>query len=99
MEINDYIDFVSIFNELIEENRTELETYKYESEHYMNILNFLDTREEIEFEINSSECFLTDESIFFVFFWEDSANRNDYFLCYEINYDRILEEFTRCEIY
>ena len=98
MNINDHINYQEIFNELIKEKLAELEQYKYEAEHFMNIINFLDKRKELDFEIDIEECLLIDKGIVFYFFWENPANRNEDFITYQIEYDRILNEFDKCEV-
>jgi len=42
ISINDFIDFKGIFDALIEEQKEDLEQYKYESDNYQKILNFID---------------------------------------------------------
>jgi hypothetical protein len=96
ISINKFIDFKGIFNALIEEQKEDLEQYKYESDTYYKILDFVNG-DYSKCEILSEDCELKNKRIVFVFeFYHNNANesnnQSDIDL-YIIEFDCILNEF------
>lgn len=100
MKINNAIDFKKIFDELIIENRSTLELYKFESDCYQSILYFIEN-DVNTFNILNDECELKDKEITFIFefnFDTDMVAKTQIRSAnYVIVYDNILSEFTKCE--
>lgn len=96
ISINKFIDFKGIFNALIEEQKEDLEQYKYESDNYYKILDFVNGVYS-KCEILSEDCELKNKRIVFAFeFYRNNANesnnQSDVDL-YIIEFDCILNEF------
>ncbi|MCK9417284.1 hypothetical protein M0Q97_11610 [Candidatus Dojkabacteria bacterium] len=96
ISINNFIDFKGIFDALIEEQKEDLEQYKYESDNYHKILDFINSGYS-ECEILSEDCELKDNRIVFAFIFNynnanESNNQSDTEL-YIIEFDCLLNEF------
>lgn len=97
---NKFVDFEKLFSALIEENEQELDKYKYESDTYRKILEFLDTNYKTS-KVDPDECEFTDDYFFFIFGhdsnYANEINEMSQWANYTIKFDRVLDEFTLCE--
>ena len=100
VQINEYIDFGKLFNDLYSEQLEILEQHKFEADHYKQILDFKQYHFS-EFTLQVDECDYDSKRIFFVFGMSfNDANESDSQsttadCC--IIYDCILDEFTSYE--
>jgi hypothetical protein len=99
LEINNYIDFNKLFNDLFKENEDELIEYQYEAEHFGKILQFNYIAKE-KFDLVLDECELDGSTITFVYEHDfndaNESNNQSTTASYVIMYDRILDEFSEC---
>jgi hypothetical protein len=99
LEINKYIDFKELFNDLFKTHEVDLIKHRYEAKHYDDIIKFKEYYYK-DFEILTEECEYGKE-ITFIFFHDFSdsneSNPQSSSAHYIIVYDSILDEFVSCE--
>jgi hypothetical protein len=96
ISVNDFINFKGIFDALIEDQKEDLEQYKYEYDNYQKIINFIDG-DYSKCEVLTEDCELKEKRIVFAFLFNhnnanESNNQSDTEL-YVIEFDCILNEF------
>lgn len=100
IQINEYIDFGKLFNDLYNQQLEVLEEHKYEADHYRLIVDFKQYHFS-DFTLETEECDYDSNHITFVFGMSfNDANESDpqgSSADYCIIYDCILDEFTSCE--
>jgi len=100
-DLNDHIDFMSLFLYLVEYHRDGLEVSMDEIPHHKMILDFTYNSIDDGFEILSEECELTDSQIIFCFGMTlEQPNESSNYVAsanYDIVFDRITDEFVSCE--
>jgi len=95
--VNDFIDFKGLFEALYLEHEGDLGLFKFEADHYRQIINFKNSPEYEKCEIEKMDCELKQE-IVFVFGLDannanESNNQSDFSL-FIIQFNQVLDEFT-----
>ena len=88
--INNFIDYQSMFDHLFSDHETDLYEYQYENDAYKLLLDF-DLMDKDDYKIELDECDLNSKKVIFVFI----KGENDY----TITYDRVIGEFEDCKFY
>lgn len=100
VEINNYIDFGRLFDDLYKLHESDLHEYQYEADHYKRLIEFYSV-DKAKFELMVNECQLNDTDIVFFFGYDfndaNESNNQSTTADYTIVYDTLLEEFTRCD--
>lgn len=100
ININEYIDLEGLFNKFYEQHEAYYSQYAYESADGGRLYDFVLMHKEHCF-LEVLECQVTDKEIIFIFVHDlDNANESNSISdteAYIITYNRILDEFEKCE--
>jgi hypothetical protein len=99
INVNEYIDFNSLFNKLYEYHEDYYSQHAYESSDGARLYGFASGQKQ-DFKLEVLECEFTDKEIMFVFIHDlNNATESDLqgeSEAYIITYDRIKDEFSSC---
>lgn len=98
ININSYIDFYKLFNDLCSIHKSDLNEYRYEAIHYDKLLKFIESIGFNKWELIKEECELSNSHIFWIFSYDfqdaNESNPQSTTAEYCITFDRFLDEFT-----
>ena len=90
MNINRYFNFEKLFKDIIKQEQESIKKFKYESDVYRNLDDFLDQYELELYDICHEDCEFNrlDGTFLFIFVSKDEE------LCIKIEFNNYLSEFT-----